>query len=374
SEHASSSGGCGAPFDRARREAPGRAADDDAGKRFSGHPRRCRPPDRRLSRQNECAANRSATEAVSAQAPAGTKLSTAPELVLHVTAAAMELTIEKMIYGGDGLARLAPHSPERRSKTVFIPFVLPGERVQAALVEDRPGFARAQLEKVLKASPARTPAPCPYFASCGGCHYQHTSYDEQLLLKAEILRETLRRTAKIELAVQLQVHPSPPFGYRNRTRFHVQVKPEFAIGYFRHGSHELLPVRECPISSPLINRALEHLWKIGTAKALANVVEIEPFTNGNDDDLLLEIYLRQDSTVNEDLRGFTTQLVSSIPALRGVVAFSGASSNRRSSSDRAEVLFGLQSLRYAVAGESYQVSAGAFFQTNRHLAERIVEV
>ena len=286
----------------------------------------------------------------------------------------MELTIEKMIYGGDGLARLAPHSPERRSKTVFIPFVLPGERVQAALVEDRPGFARAQLEKVLKASPARTPAPCPYFASCGGCHYQHTSYDEQLLLKAEILRETLRRTAKIELAVQLQVHPSPPFGYRNRTRFHVQVKPEFAIGYFRHGSHELLPVRECPISSPLINRALEHLWKIGTAKALANVVEIEPFTNGNDDDLLLEIYLRQDSTVNEDLRGFTTQLVSSIPALRGVVAFSGASSNRRSSSDRAEVLFGLQSLRYAVAGESYQVSAGAFFQTNRHLAERIVEV
>jgi 23S rRNA (uracil1939-C5)-methyltransferase len=286
----------------------------------------------------------------------------------------MELTIEKMIYGGDGLARLAPDSPDGRSKTVFIPFVLPGERVQAALVEERPGFARARPQEILKPSPSRTPAPCPYFASCGGCHYQHTTYDEQLLLKTEILRETLRRTAKIELAVELQVHPSPSFGYRNRTRFHVEAKPEFAIGYFHHGSHELLPVRECPISSPLINRALEVLWKIGNSKTLENVLEIELFVNGNEDDLLLEMYLRPDSTANEDLREFTHKLVSSLPAVRGVVAFTGASSNHRGPSDRAEVLSGLEAMRYTVAGESYQVSAGAFFQTNRHLAERMIEV
>ena len=111
----------------------------------------------------------------------------------------MELTIEKLVYGGDGLARVPGDGG--RPKSVFLPYVLPGERVEATVLDERPGFARARLERVLKTSALRIEPPCHYFAKCGGCHYQHTGYDEQIRLKSEILREALRRTAKIDLNI-----------------------------------------------------------------------------------------------------------------------------------------------------------------------------
>src|SRR6266851_7328692 len=117
----------------------------------------------------------------------------------------MQLKIEKPIYGGDGLARLL--ADERGpGKTVFVPYVLEGEEVEVRLTEQKPGFARASLERVDGASPHRVEPACPYFQRCGGCHYQHSSYEHQLKIKAEILRETLRRTAKVELPCELQIH------------------------------------------------------------------------------------------------------------------------------------------------------------------------
>src|SRR5215470_7956986 len=108
-----------------------------------------------------------------------------------------------MIYGGEGLARL-PADEHGRGKAVFVPLVLAGEKIEASLTEQKPGFARAHADSVLAPSPHRVESPCPYFGGCGGCHYQHASYDHQLEIKQEILRETLRRTAKIELSVDIQ--------------------------------------------------------------------------------------------------------------------------------------------------------------------------
>jgi 23S rRNA (uracil1939-C5)-methyltransferase len=117
---------------------------------------------------------------------------------LTVIQKSLHLTIEKLIYGGDGLARL-PADEHGRGKAVFVPFVLPGEEVDATLVEEKPGFARARVERILQPSPQRMDALCPYFQRCGGCHYQHAGYEHQLEIKAEILKENLRRIAKIEL-------------------------------------------------------------------------------------------------------------------------------------------------------------------------------
>ena len=129
----------------------------------------------------------------------------------------MHLTIEKLIYGGDGLARL-PADEKGRGKAGFVPFVLGGETVAAAITEEKPGFARARADKILAPSAARIEPKCPYFQRCGGCHYQHTSYEHQLGIKQAILKENLRRLAKLELAQEVEVHASPPWNYRNRAR------------------------------------------------------------------------------------------------------------------------------------------------------------
>ena len=241
----------------------------------------------------------------------------------------MQLQIEKLIYGGDGLARL-PADDQGRGKTVFVPFVLPGEQVEATVVESRPGFARAQMDKVLTPSPERTAPQCPYFTRCGGCHYQHIGYDAQLRCKAEILRETLRRTAKLELDREIQVHSAEPWNYRNRTRLRVRSTPQFALGYNRPNSHDILAVESCPISSPLINQAIAAVWKLGREGAVPESLHgLQFFADHDDARLLVEAYVRPDSGLGKGSVGaaaaecqpFAAALHEALPQVAGVVVF-----------------------------------------------------
>ena len=214
----------------------------------------------------------------------------------------MLLTIEKLIYGGDGLSRL-PADDKGRGKAVFVPVVLAAEEIEAALTEQKSGFARAKANAILEPSPHRIQPGCQYFERCGGCHYQHASYEHQLEIKKEILRESLRRTAKLELPGEIEVHPSPPWNYRNRSRLQVQTKPAFAAGYFKLASHELLAVEECPISSPLINRGITSLWQSGrTDKIPEGVREVEFFANADDTQLLVEVHCAGDSSPRRSAR------------------------------------------------------------------------
>ncbi len=288
----------------------------------------------------------------------------------------LQLIIEKLVYGGDGLARL-PADEHGSGKAVFVPFVLPGERVEAAVVEEKPGFVRAHADTILEASPQRIEPLCPYFQRCGGCHYQHASYEHQLEIKAAILKENLRRIAKLELDKELKVHPSPAWNYRNRARLKVQTEPEFALGYYKFNSHELLPVEQCPISSPLINRAIATIWELGRTGKVANgIQEIEFFTNADDTHLLIEAYcapeIRKDTA-----KQWTLEVQNSLPEVVGVVIFKARHANAaaQGTSDPEQIaLSGAAEITYKTQHASYRVSAGAFFQVNRHLTDELANV
>ena len=291
----------------------------------------------------------------------------------------MLLTIEKLIYGGDGLARLPADSPadeaRGRGKAVFIPFVLAGEKIEASLTEQKPGFARANVGAVIDPSPHRVQPGCPHFGRCGGCHYQHASYEHQLEIKKEILRESLRRTAKLDLGFEIEVHPSPPWNYRNRSRLQVQVSPEFAAGYFKLASHELEAVEECPISSPLINRGIALLWQNGRAgKVPEGVREIEFFANADDTQLLVEVGCAGKAR-RAAVREWAEELRAALRQIAGVVAFREANpGDRKPGAQEILVAAGETYLTYKTQWAAYRVSAGSFFQTNRHLTDKLVKI
>src|ERR1039458_3942970 len=178
----------------------------------------------------------------------------------------MDITIEKLIYGGDGLAH-------HEGSTVFVPFVLPTERISAALVEQKKKFIRARVERVLEPSPERATPPCPHCGVCGGCNYQHIPYEAQLKYKSEILRETLRRIGRIEWLGEITAYPSPPWAYRNRAQWKVRPLGEdgvggTGIGYFRANSSALCAVEDCSILSPLLLKTLLALRAAAAAGAL----------------------------------------------------------------------------------------------------------
>ena len=291
----------------------------------------------------------------------------------------MLLTIEKLIYGGDGLARLPADSgtaeAKGRGKAVFVPFVLADETIQATLTEQKSGFARAKADAVVAPSPHRVPPPCPYFGRCGGCHYQHATYEYQLEIKREILRESLRRTAKLDLPFEIEMHPSPPWNYRNRSRLQVQAGPAFAAGYFKLASHELLPVEECPIISPLINRGIALLWQSGRAgKVPEGVREVEFFANAEDDRLLIDVQCGRESR-RAAVRSWTEEWRAAMPEIAGIVAFREANpGDRKAGAQEILVAAGDSYLTYHTKRAAYRVSAGSFFQTNRHLTDELVEI
>ena len=307
----------------------------------------------------------------------------------------MEFTIEKLIYGGDGLARL-PADEKGRGKAVFVPFTLPGEKVEASIEEEKPGFARARARRIVQASPERIEAQCPYFQRCGGCHYQHTGYPQQLAIKAEILKENLRRLAKMELSSALQVHASQPWNYRNRTRLQVRAESNFTLGYFKPGSHELLAAEACPISSPLLNRAIETLWKLGRdGKIPSELREVELFANEDDTRLQVEFYSearedkrRRTQAAHELVEGLRTDLPevlsacvfaqNPVRAKTPTLTSQGTRSEGRAPMQGhnvgADWILGPGEFLYRTKTGRLRVSAGSFFQVNRFLVDELVSI
>ena len=284
----------------------------------------------------------------------------------------MQVTIEKLIYGGDGLARL-PAEGTASGKAAFVPFVLAGEEIDVSVLEDKRSFARARADHLLRPSLHRVGAGCKYFQHCGGCHYQHADYDHQLEIKAAILKENLRRIAKLELDCELQVHASPPWNHRNRTRLKVRTEPDFAIGYYRFNSHELLSIEQCPISSPLINSAITAFWKLGaTGEVPRGLQEVEFFADPDDAKLLLELHCAPNLNVGTAKR-FANELQIVLPELAGTAIFREMN-NRNAGEPEMVASVGATHLTYRTERSLYRVTAGAFFQVNRHLTDELVSI
>jgi 23S rRNA (uracil1939-C5)-methyltransferase len=271
----------------------------------------------------------------------------------------IEVHIEKLVYGGEGLAR-------HEGQTVFTPFVLPGETVQIEPLEQRKKFIRGRLHAITMASSERVAAECPHFAVCGGCDYQHIPYEAQLRYKAEILRETLFRLGKVAWEGDISTHASPPFGYRNRAQWKVVTgaggRP--AVGYFQAGSHRLCPVQTCPILSPRLLQTLNTLSRLAAAGALPpGLREIEALADDADDKLLLNLTLDTLNVAAEDVANL----------LRTEVAGAESFLLHNVRGDQMQ-LAGPGYVTYAVGAHRYRVGHLSFFQVNRFLLPQLVEL
>src|SRR6202521_765193 len=155
----------------------------------------------------------------------------------------LRISIEKLVYGGDGLA-------DADGNTIFVPYVLPGEEVRANAKSKKKKLIGAGLREVTAPAKERGKAKRAHFQKCGGCHYQHIPATEQLRLKKEILRETLSRLGGIAWDGPIVEHAAEPYGYRNRAQWAVRSGMPRAIGYFFAESSVVVPIDECPVLSP----------------------------------------------------------------------------------------------------------------------------
>ena len=155
----------------------------------------------------------------------------------------LDLRIDTLSYGRAAVARA-------EGKVFFVDGAAPGDRVMAELVQDHGSYADARMVELVESGPARVEPPCPYIDRCGGCPWQHVSYDQQLLSKRQSIVDTLTRIARLEDPPVTDTVASPDqFGYRNRLRMRYH---NGELGFNCAHSHELVPVSTCLVAEERI--------------------------------------------------------------------------------------------------------------------------
>lgn len=268
----------------------------------------------------------------------------------------LRLSIEKLVYGGDGLA----HAD---GNTVFVPYVLPGEEVRAATKTRQKKLLWADLLEVTSPAKERSKPKCPHFQKCGGCHYQHISADEQLRVKKEILRETLSRLGGISWEGAIVEHAAEPYGYRNRAQWAVRPGMPRALGYFLPESSVILPIDECPVLSPLLAKTflrLQDMTRSGTLPA--GLQEIEAFADSREEKIALNVAFDKFPKPAEEL---TSVFRSALPQIESVLLLD----QRKNKFE----LSGPGHLTQEAGGFQFRVSHLSFFQVNRFLIEDLLK-
>jgi len=233
-------------------------------------------------------------------------------------------------------------------RAAFVPLALSGETVRAEIVEEKRGFARLRLLEVVEPSPQRIQPLCVHFGECGGCHYQHLAYPDQVALKAGILRDQLERIGGLaDPPVRAMVASPRPYGYRNHVQFHLDQAGH--LGYHRLRSESVLAIQECHLPQETLNQ----VWPQLDFDALSEITRVG-LRLGMDDDvqLILESQAVEAPELSvEDLPLSVVHLTQAGPL----------------------VLAGSSWLVMEVLGRPFRVSAGAFFQVNTAMAEAMVQ-
>ena len=165
-----------------------------------------------------------------------------------------ELSIEKLVQGGEGLARL----PDGR--VCFVRGGLPGERCRVELTAGKKDFARGRVVEVLEKGADRAQPKCPLYGKCGGCSLQHLDSAKQVTYLERVERENFKRIAHEELPDDFVIHQGEPWGYRNRARvvYLGERDGHCRFGFRKQESNGVVPVDNCPVLTPGLNDFLKN--------------------------------------------------------------------------------------------------------------------
>lgn len=249
----------------------------------------------------------------------------------------MIVKLTSAVYGGDCMGRL----PDGRA--VFVPLAMPGETVRLRLVEEKRGHARAELVEVLEPSAARITAPCPHFGRCGGCHYQHIPYAEQLRLKSAILAEQLERIGGLVSPPVEACAPSQrAFNYRNHVQFH--LTPQGRLGFYQIDGKEVFAVETCLLPEAPLNE----IWPKLDFESIPEIERIG-LRLGMGDDVQMTLESSRLDPPELSVEELSISVIHLSPA-------------------GGLVLAGSLYTFIEIAGRPFRVSAGSFFQVNSAMA------
>jgi 23S rRNA (uracil1939-C5)-methyltransferase len=303
----------------------------------------------------------------------------------------LELFIDDLSFGARGVARLDDF-------VWFVEHGIPGQKVRARVRRVKQSYGEAFIEEVLEPSPHQVDPPCPYFGICGGCQLQHLSYDVQVQAKTRQVKEILERIGGLE---KLEVRPTLAaeriYGYRNKMEFTFSVhrwlteeetpnKPrEFALGlHVPKRFDKVLDIDACPLQSELANKVLR------TAKDLILQTGLKPYNIKSHAGFYRFLVIREGKNTGDIMLNFITsgqdhqkgkeaidwivhKLFWRHPEVTTVLHSTTDKKAQVALGESERLILGIGKITERIGDRIFEISPGAFFQTNTHQAQRLFE-
>ncbi|MBQ8887039.1 MAG: 23S rRNA (uracil(1939)-C(5))-methyltransferase RlmD [Candidatus Gastranaerophilales bacterium] len=283
--------------------------------------------------------------------------------------------IEKMINEGNGLARL-------NNIPIFIDGVCPNETVKVKIVKENKNYLLGELVEVVEPSKSRVKPLCSLHNACGSCNWQHIDYQEQLIQKQNIVKETLKKIAGYEGKIDEIISSPLQKEYRCKIQMPVsqtKVSKRILAGYFKKNSHELINIKYCPMQPSIINEINEFI------KEQAQELNIQAYDEKKHTGILRHIIYKINSTGTEILISFVINsevidtnikklaqiLFDNYTQIVGVCANLNTKKTNVILGKETKSIVGKSFYTENLSGIKYQISANSFFQVNPLCAEKI---
>ena len=151
---------------------------------------------------------------------------------------------------GEGVARLDD------GRVVFVRNAARGDVLQIKLTKTGARSARAEITGIITPSPYRIEPDCPHYPECGGCDFRHVTYEEELEAKLNRVNDAMRRIGGLDIHAEQILSTGQTEEYRNKAVFHSDGK---SLGFYRSGSHDIVPIDRCLLLKEDINAAIKTL-------------------------------------------------------------------------------------------------------------------
>jgi len=278
----------------------------------------------------------------------------------------LELDVETLASSGDGVSR-------HEGYTLFTPGGIPGDRIKGKIIKTTPRFGVMEILEQTELSRDRVDPPCPVFFKCGGCKFQDLSYEKQLEFKVQVVRDSLKRIGRIELPEKIEAFAAErQYQYRNKGSFAVTGKASNPqIGFYSEGSHTIADSAVCDILLEPINQTKEWL------RQLLKKNQISLYNERHHRGLVRGLVIRHSEATGETLVGIITnegrfprsflaelQNKNTLKKL-GIVSIIQNINPRTTNvilGKENKILWGKERFKDKLAGVTYHLSLGSFFQ------------
>ena len=284
----------------------------------------------------------------------------------------LELSIESLAYGGNGVAR-------HEGFVVFVRGGLPGDRVRARVTKVKRGFAEGFASAVLEPGPDRVEAPCRHFGTCGGCRFQDLSYDVQLAQKEQQVRDALVRIGRIpDPPLEPIVPATSIYGYRNKLEYSFSAGEDgLELGFHRAGRwDEVIGIEACLLTTDVGNEIRR------AVRSWAREERLEPYDQATGEGYLRHLVVREGRNTGQALvvlvtapgerfeAGYFVDVLRRFPEVRSI-HWAINDTPAEQTNLPTKLLWGAEAIEEEILGLRFRVRPSAFLQTNTEMAEQL---